>query len=279
MKNLVKITAGMLLFTFLLANSLFSQDEAEAKEEFKSAVLSVTTVHWNPDKTDGSQEEWNAIEKEYHEKVTMKNDLILHANFLTHYFTADNSEAKAITVYASLEDIAKAGKRTGELIEEGWPVEAERDAFFKTRNSYYSSLHSDELYNTLPGGVFMEEQPEDPMVYYVRVSHFEFPDDGSNDEIKAMHEEFLENVTYKNDFIKGYYPSRHYYGSDSRQMVEVFVVKSLADIEASFDKNTELINAHWPDEDARKEFFKKYSSYWTGWHGDYIYQNVPGLGK
>ena len=277
MKNLVKITAGVLFCTLLLSTGLFSQDEE--KEEFKSSVLSVTTVHWNSDKTNGSQEEWDAIEKEYHEKVTMKNELILHANFLTHYFTADNSEAKVITLYASLVDMDKARDRTSELIKEGWPDEDARDAFFKKRNSYYSSMHSDELYNTLPGGVFMEEQPEDPMIYYVRVSHIDFPDDGSNDEIKALNKEFLENVTYKNDYIKGYYPSRHYYGSDSRQMVEVFVVNSLSDIEASFDKNTELINAHWPDEDARKEFFEKYDSYRTGWHGDYVYQNVPGLAK
>ena len=277
MKKLVKITAGMLFCAILLSANLFSQDES--KEEFKSSILSVTTIHWNLDKTDGSMEEWNAIEKEYHEKVTMKNDLILHSNFLNHYFTADNSEAKAITLFGSLEDIDKAGDRTAELIKEGWPVEAERDAFFKVRNSYFTSMHSDEVYNTLPGGVFMEETPEDPMVYYVRKSHLAFPEDGSNDAIKAMNEEYLENVIYKNEYIKGYYPSRHYYGSDSRDFIEVFVVNSLADIEASFDKTTELTNAHWPDEEARKAFFKEYDKYFSGWHADYIYRNVPGLAK
>jgi len=277
MKNLVKITTGMLFCAFLLSTNLFSQDES--KDEFKSAVLSVTTIHWNLDKTDGSQEEWDAIEKEYFEKVTMKNDFILHTNFLTHYFTADNSEAKAITVYASLEDIKKAGDRTAELVKEGWPVEAERDAFFKVRNSYFTGMHSDELYNTLPGGVFMEETPEEPMIYYVRKSHISFPEDGSDDEIKALHTEYLENVVYKNEYIKAYYPSRHYYGSDSRDYVEVFVINSLSDVEASFDKTTELTNAHWPDEDARKEFFKKYDRYFTGWHADYIYQNIPGYAK
>lgn len=276
MKNLVKITAGMLLFTFLLANSLFSQDESEEK---KPTVLVVTTVHWNPDKEDGSNEKWLAIEKEYHEKVTMKNDLILGANFMTHYFTADNSEAKVIAVYGSWEDVELASELNGELAKVAWPDEAERDAFFKERNSYYSSMHSDEIYSILSGGKFMEEIPTEPMVYYVRVSNLAFPDDGKNEEIKALNTEFLENVVYKNEYIKAYYPHRHLYGSDSRQFVEAFAVNSLADIEASFDKNTELIKAHWPDEDARKEFFKKYDRYFSGWHGDFIYQSVPGLAK
>ena len=276
MKNLVKITTGMLLCTILISTSLFSQDESPEKTP---AVLVVTTVHWNPDKEDGSSEKWKAIEMEYHEKVTMKNDLIMHADFMTHYFTADNSEAKVISIYGSWEDVELANDKNGELAKAAWPDEAERDAFFKERNSYYSSMHSDEIYSILPGGKYMEETSTDPMIHYVRVSHLAFPDDGKNEEIKALNTEFLENVVYKNEYIKGYYPHRHMWGGDSREFIEVFALNSLADIEASFDKNTELIEAHWPDEDARKEFFKKYNRYFSGWHGDYIYQNVPGLGK
>lgn len=276
MKNLVKISIGMLLCTFLLSNNLFSQDESEEK---KPTVLVVTTVHWNTDKEDGTPDKWLAIEKEYHEKVTMKNDLVMGANFMTHYFTADNSEAKVIAVYGSWEDVELAADKNNELAKAAWPDEAERDAFFKERNSYYSSMHSDEIYSILDGGKYMDEIPTEPMVYYVRVSHLAFPDDGKNEEIKALNDEFLENVVYKNEYVKGYYPHRHLYGSDSRQIIEAFAVNSLADVAASLEKNVELINAHWPDEAARKEFFKKYNRYFSGWHGDYIYQNVPELAK
>ena len=276
MKNLVKISIGMLLCTFLLSNNLFSQDESEEK---KPTVLVVTTVHWSTDKEDGTPDKWLAIEKEYHEKVTMKNDLVMGANFMTHYFTADNSEAKVIAVYGSWEDVELAADKNNELAKAAWPDEAERDAFFKERNSYYSSMHSDEIYSILDGGKYMDEIPTEPMVYYVRVSHLAFPDDGKNEEIKALNDEFLENVVYKNEYVKGYYPHRHLYGSDSRQIIEAFAVNSLADVAASLEKNVELINAHWPDEAARKEFFKKYNRYFSGWHGDYIYQNVPELAK
>ena len=62
-------------------------------------------------------------------------------------------------------------------------------------------------------------------------------------------------------------------------MVEAFVVSSLADIEKAADKSGELVEAHWPDKEKRKAFFERYNKYTTGWHADYIYQNVPGLGK
>jgi len=277
MKQFNRITLGITLFCFLISPFLYSQETPKTTDN--PGILVVTTIHWNPDKKDGSQKEWKAIEKEYHDKVTMKNDLILHSNFLTHYFTADNSEAKAISVYASWGDIEKANDRNTELIMEAWPDKTTRDAFLEKRNSYYSSMHSDEIYTILPGGVSMEEIPDKPMVYYVRLSHVAFPEDGSNEEAKKLNTEFLKNVIYKNQYIKGYYPHRHFWGSDSRDYIEAFAVNSLADIEASFDRNTELINAHWPDETARKVFFDSYGKYFSGWHGDFIYRSVPELAK
>ncbi len=277
MKQTNKFTMGIALLAFLISPLLSAQENAD--EPAKATVLVVTTVHWSTDNPDGSQEEWMALEKEYHEKVTMKNDLIVHSNFLTHYFTADNSEAIAVSSFATWEDVEKAGDVSSELIKTAWPDEAERDAFFKKRNSYYSSMHSDEIYSILGGGKYMEAKETEPMIYYVRKSHTATPDDAVDGEMKELHTEYLENVVYKNDLIKAYYLNRHRWGADSRDMGEVFVMNSLADIEASFEKNTELINAHWPEEEARKAFFKKYSRYMTGWHGDYVYQSVPELIK
>ena len=277
MKQTNTLTMGIALLAFLISPFLYSQENTE--EPARATVLIVTTLHWNSDKTDGSPEKWLAIEKEYHEKVTMKNDLILHTNFLTRFFTADNSESKAVSTYATWADVESANKRTGELEEAAWPDEAKRDAFLKERNSYYSSMHSDEIYSILGGGKYMEAKETEPMIYYVRKSHTATPDDAVDGEMKELHTEFLENVIYKNDYIKAYYINRHMWGADSRDMGEVFVLNSLADVEASFEKNTELINAHWPDEDARKAFFEKYNRYLTGWHGDYIFQSVPDLIK
>ena len=91
--------------------------------------------------------------------------------------------------------------------------------------------------------------------------------------------EFNDVVIQKNEFIKAYYPNYHAWGSDRREFLEAFYLSSLADIQASFDRNTELINENWSDETERQEFFDKLGKYFTGKHGDFIYNNVPELVK
>jgi hypothetical protein len=125
----------------------------------------------------------------------------------------------------------------------------------------------------------MKEKATEPMVFYVRVSHLAFPEDGKTEEIAAMMDEYNANVIAKNDVIKAYYPHRHYWGSDSRDFIEAFVVESLADVEKALDKNGELTKTHWPDDEKRKEFFAKMGKYFTGWHADYLYTHVPELSK
>lgn len=263
--------AGLILISILTTAFVRAQDETR--------IVVVTTAHWNPHLEDFSMDEWKAVEKEYFDKVTNKNELIVSSNVLMHYFTADNSEIKFVNVYSSWENIEKAAERNNELAKEAWSDESARDAFFKKQGKYYSNMHSDEIYNSVNGAKFMKEKPTKPMIYYVRVSHFAFPEDGKTEDIVAMRDEYNTNVIAKNDIIKGYYPHRHYWGSDSRDFVEAFAVESLADIEKALDKNGELVKAHWPDENKRKEFFTKMGKYFTGWHGDYIYSSVPELSK
>lgn len=263
--------SGLIILSILATTFVHSQDETK--------IIVVTTGHWNMHLEDFSMDEWKSVEKEYFDKVTMKNDLIESSNVLMHLFTADNSEIKFVNVYSLWDNIDKAADRTGELIEEAWPNEDERKAFFKKQGKYYSNMHSDEIYSSVKGVKFIEEKPTESMVYYVRVSHLAFPEDGKTEDIKDMMDEYTTNVIHKNEFIKGYFPSRHYWGADSRDFVEAFVVESLGDIEKALDKNGELSKAYWPDDDKRKEFFTKMGKYFTGWHGDYIYSHVPELSK
>ena len=262
---------GLILLSILTTTTVHAQDE--------SRIIVVTTAHWNMHLDDFSMDEWKAVEREYFDKVTMKNDLIESSNVLMHFFTGDNSEIKFVNVYSSWENIDKAADRTSELIKEAWQDEDERKAFFKKQGKYYSNMHSDEIYNSVKGAKFIAEQPTESMVYYVRISHLAFPEDGKTEEIVAMMDEYNANVIAKNDIIKGYFPSRHYWGADSRDFVEAFVVESLGDIEKALDKNGELSKSHWPDDEKRKEFFTKMGKYFTGWHGDYIYSHVPELFK
>ena len=60
-KNLVGLILAFLLFTNLQA-----QDD--------QVYITVTTVYFDMDYQDGTPEEWLSLEKEFHEKVTMKNE-------------------------------------------------------------------------------------------------------------------------------------------------------------------------------------------------------------
>ena len=273
MKQMNKLTMGLLLFAFLISPTLFSQEAAP-----KATIMVVTTVHWNFDKSDGSQEEWAAIEKEYFDKVTSKNEYILRTNFLTHYFTADNSEAIWVNLYANWEDIEKANDRTNELVEAAWPDESARKKFFATQSSYYTPMHSDEIYTVLDGGKDLAEKPTTPKLYYVRVSEMAYPANGNVGERMELLKEYNDNVTFKNEKIQAYYMYRHMWGADNTNFTEVFVFDNLCDIEASFDRNVELTDAKW-SEGEQKVMNETNDQYWTGKHGDYIWRNYPALMK
>ena len=268
MKTIKNLLLGLFVLTLMFTTNSFAQEE-EKKEEFKPVYITVTTAHRSAD-PDVDYSDWMKTEKEYFDKVTMKNDLILNSGFYFHYFTPDDSELKLVSVYKTWGDIEKSNDINNKLIEEGWPNEEERKAFFEKQSSYYSPDHSDEIYSSLPFTKPLKSDSEKPLIFYVKVN--------KTGEGGSGFKEYFENVTQKNTHIKGYYTHRHLWGADSREAVEVFVLESLADIEKAFEEDTKLINEHWPDEEKRKEFFKGFSKLFAG-HGDFILTNVPELSK
>lgn len=268
MRTMKKLLLGMLMLAFMFTTNAFAQEEGE-KEEFKSMYLTATTGHWSSD-SDVDFSDWLETEKEYFEKVTMKNDLIIGSGFYTHLYTADNTEIITVNVYRTWEDIEKSNEVTNKLIEEGWPDQEARNAFFKKQSSYYSPNHSDEIYQTLPFTKQVQTESTEPLVFYVRKNV-----SGSGG---SGFPEYFENVTMKNSYIKGYYTHRHLWGANSRDAIEVFVYDNMGDIDKSAEERDRLIEAHWPDAEKRKEFFKGFNKIFDG-HGDFIYSNVPELNK
>jgi len=262
-----KQLCGLLVFTILCSTSFFGQEKP--KEEYKPVFIAATTVHKST-APDVDFTDWLKTEKEYFDKVTSKNDLIIGSGYYPHYFTPDNTEIILVSVYNSWEDIDKANEITSSLIEKGWPDEVERKAFFDKQNSYYSPQHSDEIYQTMQYTIPVKTDSKEPLIYYVKKNTMGQGGSGFK--------EYFENVTQKNKFIKGYYTHRHLYGANSRDGIEVFVFDKLGDIESAFDENTRLEKEHWTDEAKAKEFFKGYAKMFTQ-HGDYIYHNVPELEK
>lgn len=262
---------ALILFFFLQQLSLLAQD--------KMYYLTVTTTYRNFENKEGKYDDWLALEKEYLEKVIKKNEFILGYNVLNHYYTANNGEIVFVNVYESWDAIEKAWNKNQELVKQVWPDEKARKAFYEKRSKYYKPRHSDEIYVTYGDRKRMAKAPDKPMVYYVRKSIFDTPKDGTDKEFDDLSKQIFDNLTMKNDVVKAYYAYNHAWGSNNMEFVEVFVVDNLADVENAWKKDDELFKAKWKDEKGREEFNKKMNKYFTGQHGDFIYQSVPELYK
>ncbi|MES2812457.1 MAG: hypothetical protein V4670_08315 [Bacteroidota bacterium] len=248
-------------------------------QEQKTEYVTVTTLHRNTSNPDLKREDWLKIEKEYFDKVVMKNPLILGYNLLTHFYTANSSEVIIVNHYGSWEAIDKSWDKSQELIKQAWPDEKARKDFFEKRSSFYENSHSDEIYVVLPNSKSLVKIPDKQMIYYVRKTEFANNKNGSAKEFDAMNKEFVENVFHKNELIKAYYSYQHAWGSRGAEFVEVSVYDNLSDLEKAGDRDEDLIKQHWPNEVKLKEFDEKLGGYFIRSHGDYIYRNEIGFQK
>ncbi|WP_142785074.1 hypothetical protein [Changchengzhania lutea] len=275
MKTTNQFFTAIVLTLLLFSTTIVAQDDAPKIPEF----ITVTTNHWNMDKKDFKMSEWKAAEKEYLEKVTMKNEFILGSSMYLHNMTADNSEFLSVQTFATWEDMGKFGDRNAELEKAAWPDEAKRKVFLKNLNSYYANEHSDEIYAPIPGGKFMDERPTKDMVCYVKKSYFAFPEDGTNEEFKKLRMEGNATIVQKNQYVKAYYPNVHAWGSDKTEYIEAFYLDSLADLDKMFDRDDELMEEAFPDNEANRAKGKAWAKYFTGVHGDYVYTYIHDLSK
>jgi len=271
MKTIKRIIKGLLILVFLVPNSVISQTQ-------DPLFVKVKTMHWNMDLPDFSMQDWKALEMEYYEKVTMKNEYILSSTVLQHHFTGDSSEILFITVFSSWNNIDLATKRTEELMEIAWPNEDDRKAFLKKQAKFYANEHSDEIYKSIAVPKALEET-DLPLLYYVRTSYYTFPENGTEEEFESLLNEYNNVVTNNNEYYKAYYPMMHFYGADRSEFLEVFCAETLAGLEKGIAKQGELFREHWSEQKAQDDYNDKYGKYLTGTHSDRIYSSVPDLYK
>lgn len=248
----------------------------EAQEGVDAVFTIVTTKHKN---LNTNEVELLKAEQEYYDKVTSKNELIIGSEVLHHMYTADNSEILFVYVYKTWEAIEDATAITQALIEKAWPNEQERKAFMDNRDSFYTSYHTDEILKSQPlvGQKPLKTNSNEPMIVYLRISQLANTKQAVGNWDNQN--EYIDKVTMKNKYVLGYYPNRHYWGSDSRDFYEGFIYSSLADMESANAEMEALIEAAWPDENDRKEFMDTMNKEFTGMHGDYIYRNEPSMRK
>ncbi len=274
MKTKIQTTIAILFIFLLMLSPVMAQEEPPMP-----AYITVTTLYWNLDREPTDSNDWMEIEKEYLEKVTKKNEFIMAASYYMHLYTENSNESKYVQTYASWADIEKAQNRNAELEKLAWPDEAKRTAFLDNRQSFFVDFHSDEIYVPIAGGKYLTERPSEDMVTYVRISKMAFPKDGSNEEFMKLHTQFINATVMNNDKIKAYYPNVHGWGSDRTDFIEAFYLDSMDDLDDMNSGLSDAVNAQWPDETARKAFFKNYNKYFKGEHGDYLYTYIAELSK
>lgn len=266
--NRLSIVAFTMLMLF--STTIFAQDAEPPKAEY----YVVTTMHWNMDNDNFDMDEWKAHEREFFDKVTSKNEHIIQASYYTHHTSPDNSELLFIRSFPSWEAIHNSVERTGELIEAAWKDDEAINEYFDKGEGYYSNKHSDEIYRATKGTKYFSESPKEGMLLYIRRNHAAFPKDGSGKEFTELRDVQLEMIK-KNEHVKGYFPSAHYYGADSSERIEAFFVESMEGLEKMYERRTELFKETFSDEAVRKEKGKSMGKYVSG-HGDSIYTFVLG---
>lgn len=260
MKTTNRLFCAIVLILLFFSTSSFSQGD-------RPDYFSVTTMYWNKN-YEGTMDEWKAMEKEYNEKVTSKNEHIMGSSYHTHLLTPNSNEVLYVQVYPTWADIDLAAARNAELEKEAWPDVDARTAFLKKLNSVFSMYHSDEIYATMPGAKLPKEERTKDMILYMRTNKMAYPKDGSDEEFNGFIKKMQDEVIMKNDYIKAYWPSMHAWGSDKRDFVEAFMIESLSDLEAMFDKNSELMKAAFTEEEG-----EALGKYYKG-HGDAVYTYV-----
>jgi len=275
MKTTIKFFIAIAVFALLSTTTMSAQDATD--DQAGPQYYVITTMHWDMDYQ--TEDSWDDIEKEYLDKVTMKNEHIMGSGFFIHRWTADNSELRYVRVFANWDAIDKAGKRDEELIKEAWPNESEREAFFKKQDAFYSVEHSDEIYAVMPGAKIPATKATEDKILYLQTRHFAYPEDGSAEEFGKLRMEYVENVIHKNEKIKAYYPHRHAWGADRTVFMQAYILDSMEDLENMAETNGELFEAHWKDEASRRAYGEKISKYFTPNHGDEIFTAIAGLSK
>ncbi len=132
------------------------------------------------------------------------------------------------------------------------------------------------LFCLLAGTAF--SQDNDRHYYTITTWKIEIPQDGSRKEFNELMKEWYEKVTSKNDKIISERVMNHASGSDQRDVVIITEYASWNDIDAAHDKQNELVDAAWPEKEARQAFFKKFNQY-SVTHSDEIYREVSSLRK
>ncbi len=247
-----KIT--LLLFA-VLATTFFSNLRAQDQEsfsEFEPLYVTVNTLHVV---SSTNFDELKQLEQEYFDKVIFNNDLILHHETLIEQIDSSVVKVKFINTFSNWNAIKNSEIVNEILVAQNWPYASERKLYFEKQNDLYRSFHSDQIYLTTEFYNNLLESTEEESPKLVRIDTSTLGD-SSDDNAYENYTSYVENVIFKNPLLNSYQPIRQYYGGDSREFVEIFVLNSGVTFEEFTQKNTELLEKFIPDVKERESFLE-----------------------
>ena len=268
-------TKILLIFfiSLFVSKGVYSQKD---KVDFKPYYVTFTKLHGFQDV---DKEKWKKIEIDFFNKVVKKNPYVLHYEFLYNYYENENPEYIIVKVFKTWDDIEKAHQENKKLISKAWPDPEERSDFFNEQNKYYDLYYSNEIFTSAPLAQYKPESKTNSdtnqklfYVLYDKLADYE------NDDSLDAYQKYIENVTYKNPYVKAYYAQKHYVGHDSRDFYQIFVVDSYEDLHKSFDKDKELLKSMIPDENERIKFVDLYNKGVERVRNG-LYKNIPEISK
>lgn len=263
----------IVFFTLFVVNTGYSQKKID---NFKPYYISFTKLHGikNVDRT-----QWKNIEIDFFNKVIKKNPYILHYEFLYNYDDNNHPDYIIIKVFKTWNDIEKAFKENKKLIQQAWPDPVKRSEFFKAQNNFYGLYFSNEIFTSGPMAQYSPKSnlKSDGKQKLFYVLHDKLTDYSNEDSLDA-YQRYIENVTYKNPYIKAFFTQKHFVGADSRDFYQIFVVDSYNDLIKSFEKDKELLKNMIHDENKRIKFIDIYNKGVERVRNG-LYKNIPEISK
>ena len=111
----------------------------------------------------------------------------------------------------------------------------------------------------------------------VVMTNFEraFPDGGSASELDSLATLYMDKLYGSdNQYVVSSKAVRHWWGHNNRDFIQIMEVKTWDDVIKAKQRANELFEKAWPTKEARDNFNKAYSKYFTGKHSDEIYREV-----
>jgi hypothetical protein len=98
---------------------------------------------------DGTEEEFTELHNQFTEITVHSNDKVKAYYPNVHGWGADRTDFIEAFYLESMDDLENMGAGNGDKFKTKWPDEAERQAFFKSYNKYFTGEHGDAIYTRI----------------------------------------------------------------------------------------------------------------------------------